>query len=232
MSFDDLTIPAKSARQLLVEAEGTPFAPSASTRPVVALIDGRRTHYDLSPDDWLNALEAASGQVAVYFYLDGDHEWWLAYDADPGPGAYEDEHGLAGPYHHWSTYPSGPWEHSTNTRGILRSVLEELYGEGDPDLGCSIHRSKIVRVDEAPELVQRDVTPEVASDIDCPDGCEWTRRSERCGAAAEYVIEVTGGPAGNLWVCETHLEEADTDREDVTVRPVESPTENGDANHV
>ncbi|MFC6720942.1 hypothetical protein ACFQGT_00145 [Natrialbaceae archaeon GCM10025810] len=151
MSFHDLERPAKTARQTLVESSGTPFAPADDVRPVVRVIDGQRTNADLEPVDWIRALEAAGGDVAVYLGLAADHEWWLAYDPD---GEYPDE--FDGPYLRWSSYPTGPWECSALPRAIARSSLELLYADGR----CDVRRSRVVRLEDAPEFVRREVGAE------------------------------------------------------------------------
>jgi hypothetical protein len=157
MPVHDLSRSDPSAYRLLVEANGTPFAPCERTKPVVDVIAGRKTHYDLEPEDWIAALEAVDGTVAIYLYLEGDHEWWIAYDADPDEGEYDDEHGLDGPYHTWTTFPTGSWDHSVQMRGILQHHVEEIYMEGYPDESCSIYRSKIVPIRDAPEFVQEEL---------------------------------------------------------------------------
>ncbi|MFP8891848.1 hypothetical protein ACLI4U_19060 (plasmid) [Natrialbaceae archaeon A-CW2] len=145
MTFQNLESRSTTARQRLIEATGTPFAPGPETRPVVAVIDGRRTHDDLEPTDWLRALEATDGSVAVYFYLTADHEWWLAFDGD---------------WHLWTTYPSGAWDHTESDRSVVEFHLEELYWEHDPapdDRESDIYRSKTVCLEDAPRFVREEV---------------------------------------------------------------------------
>ncbi|WP_226042720.1 hypothetical protein [Natrinema sp. DC36] len=141
-----------TARQRLVESSGTPFVPSADVRPVVGVIDGRNRNDEIEPTAWRLALEAAA--VAVYFATSTDHEWWLAYDRD---GEYD---GYDGPYHLWSTYPSGSWDHVANTRGMMDANLENVYGEDDRELECQIHRSRVVCLEDAPEFVRREIDGE------------------------------------------------------------------------
>ena len=159
MSFEDLMRDDRSAHRILVEAQGTPFAPCADTRPVVDVLGGRCTHDELEPTAWLDAVKAADGRVAVYFYLAADHEWWLAYDADPDPDRYEtdDEPRIRGPWHRWTTYPSGPWEHCALPRGILEHNLADIYWLHDPDDRCDIYRSKVVPVRETPDWLRETI---------------------------------------------------------------------------
>ena len=139
-----------TARQRLVESSGTPFAPSPEVRPVVGVIDGRKRNEEIEPTAWRRALEATEGSIAVFFATSTDHKWWLAYDP---VGEYPGDHD--GPYHLWSTYPTGGWDHSA-----LPSVdhhLEDVYGEHDRDRECEIYRSKTVCLEDAPPFVQRKV---------------------------------------------------------------------------
>lgn len=137
----------ETARQRLVEATGTPFAPSSEVAPVVAVMDGRKRTAEIDPTAWRRALEAGAGTVAVYFELAADHEWWLAYD----PGADGD------PYHHWSRYPTGAWEHHTQPAGMLEHALANVYGVDDRDRECEIYRSRVVCLEDAPRFVRREV---------------------------------------------------------------------------
>lgn len=133
MSFHDHSQDRKSARQILVEAEGTPFAPPEVTKPLVYLLDGRVTNDDLSSEDWIDGIEATDGMVALYFGLAADHERWLAYDG------YD--------WHRWTTYPSGGWDHRECDRWVIKENIEQMYCHDD------LRRSKVVRVDEAREFV-------------------------------------------------------------------------------
>lgn len=156
MAIYDHSGPEPSARLLLRE-----LGDFEATKPVRDLLAHRRSHDDVEPEDWLTALEEADGQISIHFYLEADHEWWLAYDADPDPGEYDDEHGLEGPYHHWTTYPSGPWNHQEKPRGVLLiNIADAVYWEGDPPDRCDIYRSKVVSVREAPEFVRNRVGDE------------------------------------------------------------------------
>ncbi|WP_193787462.1 hypothetical protein [Natrinema gari] len=139
-----------TARQRLVESSGTPFAPSAEVRPVVAVMDGRKGNDEIEPAAWRRALEAA--EIAVYFELAADHEWWLAYDSE---GEYD---GYDGPFHLWSTYPTGGWDHVRNTRQMMDASLENVYGEDDRDRECGIYRSRVVCLEDAPKFVQRKIS--------------------------------------------------------------------------
>lgn len=144
-----------TARQRLVEAEDSPVAPPEAARRVVRLLDGARINADLDADDWLGALAVADGTVAVYFALEADHEWWLAYDATVAPDVYSGD--LDGPWHLWSTYPRGAWDHQCMPREHLRHNLGELYWEGDPEDRCDIYRSRVVCIEDAPSFVQEAV---------------------------------------------------------------------------
>jgi len=137
----------------LIETEGSPFAPSETVRPVVDVIDGRRTNDDLAPSEWVDALEASAGAVAIYFEIPADAEWWLGYD----PAFEGDGQEGEGPFVCWSTYPSGPWEQSRLSGEILTHNIEML-GEGCE--GCGIRRSRVVRVEDAPEFVQSELRQE------------------------------------------------------------------------
>ena len=140
-----------TARQRLVESSGTPFAPGPEVRLVVEVIDGRKRNDEIEPTAWSRALEAAEGSVTVYFGLGCDHEWWLAYDPiGEYPGAHE------GPYHLWTTYPTGGWNHSALPS--FDHHLEDVYGMHDRDRECEIYRSKTVRLEDAPAFVQQEVS--------------------------------------------------------------------------
>jgi len=119
----------RSARQVLIESGGTPFAPTDTVRPVVERIDGRRTNDNVEPGEWLNAIKATDGMVAVYFGLAADHEMWIAYDGEN--------------WHRWTTYPRGAWDHHELSRGVLEFNIEENR----------IRRSKVERVDEACDFI-------------------------------------------------------------------------------
>lgn len=126
-----------SARRILIneniEDDGTPFAPSIAAKPLVDLLDGRRTHDDLTAEEIVRAIETTDGRVALYLCLSDDKEWWVAYDGQQ--------------WHLWTTYPGGPWEHTVNERGLMEHHLEELQRHR------VIHRSKVVTVDEARHFV-------------------------------------------------------------------------------
>jgi hypothetical protein len=142
----------RTARQRLIECEGTPFAPPKATKPVVDVLDGRETNDAIDPSAWLDALQRTAGAVAVYFELAADHEWWLAYD--PTPWVFDC---LEGPYHMWSTYPTGGWDHQRKHAGVVRHNLADIYWEGDPPERCDIYRSRVVAIEDAPEFVRREV---------------------------------------------------------------------------
>lgn len=141
-----------SAYRLLLEANTPPFAPCERTRPVVNRIAGRATNGDVEPEHWIQALEETDGSIAIYFYISGDHEWWIAYEHDRD---VEDEQ-LEGPFHLWNTYPSGGWTHKAITREIILAIVEELYLEGDSD----IYRSRIVPTWNAPDMVRETIDVE------------------------------------------------------------------------
>jgi hypothetical protein len=142
----------RTARQRLIEAEGTPFAPPKVTKPVVDVLDGRDTHDAIDPSAWLDALQATAGAVAIYFEVAADREWWLAYD--PTPRVFDE---FEGSYHRWTTYPKGPWTHVSVPGGILRINLGDVYWEGDPSEKCDIYRSRVVAIEDAPEFVRSEV---------------------------------------------------------------------------
>lgn len=130
-----------TARQTLVESTGSLFAPGPEVRPVVELIDGRRTNDDLQPQHWRNALKNGAGDVAIYFRLAADHEWWLAYDPT---GEYSAE--FDGPYLVWTIYSSGPWQLSALPPSILDVNIGELFPAGE----CQIRRPQVIRTADAP----------------------------------------------------------------------------------
>jgi hypothetical protein len=142
----------RTARQRLIECEGSPFAPPEATKPVVDVLDGRKTHDAIDPSAWLDALQQTAGAVAIYFELAADYEWWLAYD--PTPRVFDP---LEGPYHMWATYPTGAWDHQRKHAGIVRHNLSDIYWEGDPPERCDIYRSRVVAIEDAPEFVRREV---------------------------------------------------------------------------
>ncbi|PHQ39074.1 hypothetical protein DJ69_08120 [Halorubrum persicum] len=161
-----------SAYRLLVECEGSPFAPSSATKPVADVLAGRRTNDAIDAGAWLDALAAARGTVAIYFGLPADHEWWLAYD-----DTADDESA----YHRWYTYPSARWTHETAPRRILEQSLADLdIGRGDDS--TTIYRSRIVPTRDAPEYVRERVKPaqvcdtgigiEIGTDTDTAHGTE------------------------------------------------------------
>ena len=142
-----------SAYRLLVGCEGSPFAPSASTKPVVDVLAGRATNDAIDAGAWLDALDAARGTVAIYFSLPADHEWWLAYDAGAGAGE--------SPFQRWSRYPSGEWNHDAVPRATIEQSIVDL-GIGRDGDSATIYRSRVVPTWEAPLFVRERVTrPEV-----------------------------------------------------------------------
>lgn len=167
MSLVDHSRPEPSARRLLVEAGGSPFAPSPTVKPVVDVLDGRETNASIEPDAWLRALKACNGAIAVYFGLEADHEWWLAYDsewedsepdgenrdADGDAGLFDGFDLLEGPWNLWTTYPTGPWDHDALPRQIAAHHLDGLHLPS----GCQIRRSKVVPLRDAPEWVREEI---------------------------------------------------------------------------
>ncbi|WP_226043363.1 hypothetical protein [Natrinema sp. DC36] len=140
MTYQNLNRKPTTARQRLVESSGTPFAPSAEVRPVVAVMDGRKRNDEIEPAHWRLALEAAS--VAVYFEIPADCEWWLAYDSEA------DER----PFCRWTTYPSGGWDLTRVSADVLEYTIGEVEGHTH-----DIYRSRVVRIEDAPEFVRREV---------------------------------------------------------------------------
>jgi len=147
--------PGPSAYRLLVGCEGSPFAPSRATKPVVDVIAGRRTNDDVAPGAWLDALAAARGTVAIYLYLPADHEWWLAYDDSAG----EDDPA----FHRWSRHPSGEWDHDAVPRATLEQSLADLDIGRDDD-SATLYRSRITPTWEAPLFLRETVTRPAVSD--------------------------------------------------------------------
>lgn len=149
MSYTDLTRGDRSTRQTIIEAAGNVVAPTDVITPLVELLDHHRTNDELDPAGWVNALEAAGGQVTLYFELPADHEWWLSYD--DGWAGDRGEYGTYRPFVLWSTYPSGPWEQTRLAGEILRYNIEAI-GEGVE--GTGIRRSRVVCIQDAPEFVR------------------------------------------------------------------------------
>lgn len=143
-----------SAYRLLVECEGSPFAPSPATKPVVDVLAGRKTNDAIDAGAWLDALAAARGTVAIHLSLPADHEWWLAYD-----DTAEDDW----PFHRWYSYPSAGWTHETAPRRILEQSLDDFDIGRDGD-SATIYRSRIVPTRDAPEYVRERVTRPRVSD--------------------------------------------------------------------
>lgn len=87
---------------------------------------------------------------ALHFYLKDDKEWWVAYGpANEPPGS------LNGPWLFWTTYPSGGWELDFYTKEIASHHLEELhYVEYHGAEAHSIHRARLVPMEDAPEFVR------------------------------------------------------------------------------
>lgn len=113
--------------------------------------DGARArqldHEDMDPEDWFDVLDDS---VAVHFQLAADHEWWMVYDSE---GEYPKD--LDGPWHLWSKYPGGTWDHSSAPKKIIQHRLDELYWVDFPeDRDSDIYRSKVVPIGDAPEFVQ------------------------------------------------------------------------------
>jgi len=75
----------------------------------------------------------------------------------PHPAAEDDEPRIRGPWHRWTTYPSGPWEHCALPRGILEHNLADIYWLHDPDDRCDIYRSKVVPVRETPDWLRETI---------------------------------------------------------------------------
>lgn len=104
-------------------------------------------HEDMDAEDWFDVLDDS---VAVYLHIAADHEWWIVYDSE---GEYPED--LDGPWHLWSKYPGGAWDHSALPKGIMQHHLDELYWVGVPeDRDSDIYRSKVVPIGDAPEFVQ------------------------------------------------------------------------------
>lgn len=152
MRFETLVDQPQTARGELRAALFDDSVEYSQTRPLVDLIDGRLTNDDLEPVAWLDALEATDGAVEIFFELPADHEWWLAYDSGWDGDGDGGEYGLDGPFVRWSTYPSGGWDSTKHTRCTLAAMIDDA-GMGVE--GSGIRRSKVVRVEDAPEFVQR-----------------------------------------------------------------------------
>jgi hypothetical protein len=134
-----------TARNALIAATESKVDPSI--KPVLDVIDGRATNDDLSGDEWVTAIKAAEGDVAVYFELPADLEWWIAYDADyePPENGYTD-----GAFCQWARHPgSGGWDFGRNTAGILAQAIDDMEGH-DYDI-C---RSRVVQINGAPDWLR------------------------------------------------------------------------------
>lgn len=138
-----------SAYRLLVECEGSPFAPSRATKPVVDVLAGRRTNDELDPGTWLDALDASRGTVAIHLSLPADHKWWLAYDDAADADKW--------PFHRWYTYPSAGWTHEIVPRSILEQSLDDFAIGRDGD-STTIYRSRVLPTRDAPEFIRKRVT--------------------------------------------------------------------------
>lgn len=175
-----------SAYRLLVECEGSPFAPSRATKPVVDVLAGRRANDELVPGAWLDALDASRGTVAIHLSLPADHEWWLAFD----DAADADEW----PFHRWFTYPSGGWTHDTVPRSILEQSLDDLDIGRDDD-SATIYRSRVVPTRDAPEFVResvirpqiRDTVSGIAFGTDFDTACDTESDTGSAGDDAGMV---------------------------------------------
>jgi len=104
------------------------------------------THCD--PEDYLDLLY--NQPAAIHFYLKDDKEWWVAH-TDDHPGGE-----LDGPWVFWTTYPTGPWDVDYFTEEIARFHLDELWYGPVGEQQHSIHRARLVPIEDAPEFV-RDV---------------------------------------------------------------------------
>ena len=111
----------------------------------------RKPIEDLRPGDYLRAVE--DGETALHVYLKDDKEWWIAYNPDGEyPGSYN------GPWLLWATYPSGPWQLTMNTRGIMHHHVDELYYiDYYGDEAHSVHELTTVPISDAPEFVRKEV---------------------------------------------------------------------------
>lgn len=103
------------------------------------------THTD--PEDYLSLIH--ENDAAIHFYLKDDKEWWVAH----GPGEQPDGE-LDGPWLFWFHYPSGGWELDYFTVEFARHHISELWYGPTDDVKHSIHRARIVPIDEAPRFVQ------------------------------------------------------------------------------
>lgn len=137
-----------TAREALIAAADSKVDPTI--KPVLDVIAGRTTNDDLDGSEWVNAIEAAEGDVAVYFELPADHEWWIAYDADYEPT--EDDACLDGPFYQWWRHPGGSWTLSKKVGAVLAQAIDDMEGH-DYD----IYRSHIVLIDDAPDWLTREI---------------------------------------------------------------------------
>lgn len=103
------------------------------------------THIDA--EDYLDLIYEQD--AAIHFYLKDDKEWWVAH----GPADQPDGE-LDGPWCFWTTYPSGAWDLDYLPEEIARHHIDELYYGPVGDMKHSIHRARLVPLDDAPKFVQ------------------------------------------------------------------------------
>jgi len=103
---------------------------------------------DAEPRDYLRAVEG--GSHALHVTLSDDKEWWLAHNPDKEPpGTFN------GPWLHWSTYPSGPWELQFQRRDVMFHILDELYYvDYHGEENHSVHEATLTPLEDAPEFVR------------------------------------------------------------------------------
>jgi len=106
---------------------------------------------EMEPEAFLREIEG--GEKAIHIYLKDDKEWWMTHDPD---GEYSGE--FEGPWLLWTTYPTGPWSSTTNTRSMLHHTIDELwYVDVDGEEAHSIHEHTVVELEDAPGFVRSEV---------------------------------------------------------------------------
>lgn len=100
------------------------------------------------PGDYIRVIEG--GETAVHITLKDDKQWWLAHTpGESPPGRFN------GPWLHWHTYPTGPWQLDFCTREVLRHNVDELYYvDYDGNEAHSVHAVEVVEIEAAPEFVR------------------------------------------------------------------------------
>lgn len=162
--LDDETVEAKIFRWAFTDSVGIELTRTLSQEEFERSIDTQtediRTdggtlgrERTLNPEthtasDYLRLIYEAD--AAIHFYLKDDKEWWVAHGPENVPPGT-----LNGPWLLFTHYPSGGWELNYCTEELITNHLEELYYvDYDGDEMHSIHRARIVPIEDAMRFVQ------------------------------------------------------------------------------